>query len=465
MEQKDFFKQNYESHLEEMRAQLSDADLIYIDSCSLMDPFMPLLAEHMIPVLTEQKKKLIVIESVLNELKTIKRPMHNPRTFSREVYAYTGLYTLKMFSESSEMCGFSILDFQSVPDEIKGCHADAAFEALIGMKSISNKIIIITQDKNLTEAILKLSESGATMRKPIRVYKISHLADEQGFLTVVKKNKVDKNVKRTSPKALVQQKTVPQHNPKPKTQSQPKPQNKPEPKPQVMRTFTKTPDVLPSEQLKTQDAKSFLKDTELHVPSSYRAVSRVQLREITAAYLPNTIVAILTQAFIDCDKLMRIALPDSLQVIEGSAFQRCRSLHSVTVPSSVKRIDSSAFKDCTSLTSITLGNGLTDLGSSVFANCVALTDIAIPHGVKRIDTMAFKGCKALKNVKLSEGLEEIGASAFSCCTSLTSLIIPRSVNSIAATAFSACPSLVLFCHRGSYAHQFAQERGIKHQVI
>ena len=453
MESKDYFEMTYASHCEQMRSQIAEADLIYIDSCSLMDPCMPLLAEHIIPILEQQKKKLTIIENVLNELNTLMRTTHNPKKLSREIYAYTGLYTLRMFTENDALRGFGILDFQRVPDDIKGNHADAAFETVLGMKSISNRVLMITQDKSLTEALLKLNESGATSRIPIKVYKISDTGDMKGFLSPVKKSAPDVKVRQQKPKQ--QQKT------------QQKPQTPPPPKPQkpVVRAVAKTPVYSSAEQLRTQEALKYMKDTVLHVPPEYKAISKVQIPSMTAAYIPNTVTVIMPQAFIGCTNLTRVALPDSLISIEESAFQKCSSLHSVTIPHSVVRIDSAAFKDCTALSSIILGHGLCELGSSVFANCVSLTDITIPAGVPRIETMAFKGCRALQNVHLSEGLEAIAASAFCNCTSLVSLTIPSSVTEIATTAFTACPSLILYVYRDSYAHKFVQERGLKHKVI
>ena len=449
MESKDYFEQAYESHCEELRCQIAEADLIYIDSCSLMHPYMPLFAEHLIPILEAQRKKLIVIENVLNELKHLMRPTNDPKKLSREIYAYMGLYCLRAFTNKDEARGFGILDYQHVPDEIKGSHADAAFEAVLGMKSIANRIIVITQDKKLTEAVLRLNESGATARKPIKVYKISD-TDAPGFLVSRKKTKPD-FAKNNFVQKRIQN--------KPFMQIQKQPQQ-----PQAVKPAPQQP-IPASDQLKTAEAKNYLKETELHVPPKFSAISRIQLPEITAAYLPETVTVLMPQAFIDCSKLMRVALPKSLVSIEESAFQRCVSLHSITIPQNVRRIDSAAFKDCTSLTSIMLGTGLTELGSSVFANCSSLTNITVPSSVKRIEAMAFKGCKSLRSLNLCEGLESIGASAFCNCSSLESLTIPRSVKEIATTAFVACPSLILYCYKDSYAHRFAAEQKIKHQII
>lgn len=455
MESKEYYEQLNESRREELRAQISEADLIYIDSCSLMDAYMPLLAENLIPILESQKKKLTVIENVLGELKHLMRPTNDPKKLSREIYAYLGLYCLRAFTNKDEARGYSILDYQYVPDEIKGGHADAAFEAVLGMKSITNRIIVITQDKKLTEAVLRLNESGATTRKPIKVYRISH-EEAPGFLVSRKKAKSDFRVavqKKPQPQQSTRR-VVPQHKPQ---QSQPQAP--------TVRTQKGQAQQVTSDQLKTADAVNYVKDTSLHVPSGYKAISRIQLPEITAAYLPETVTTLMPQAFIDCSKLMRIALPKSLVSIEESAFQRCVSLHSVTIPQNVKRIDSAAFKDCSALSSITLCNGLRELGSSVFANCISLSSITVPAGVAHIETMAFKGCRALSSVSLSEGLETIAALAFSNCVSLTSITIPDSVREIARTAFAACPSLVICCNNGSYAHKFALECGLKFKLL
>ena len=508
MESKEYFERVNATRSEEMRTQLSSADLIYIDSCSLMDPFMPLLAEHIIPILEEQKKKIIVIENVLSELKRIMRPSYDPKKLSKEISAYVGLYTLGKFMENDNRRGFGILEYQAVPDEVKNGHADAAFEAVLSMRSITNRILIITQDKNLTTALHRLSQSGATSRKKISVYKISHAVDSQGFLVETKarragsddtadqtaQKKTDAalnpaNKKRNTPaakqgeqrraanpKQQEQKKTQPEQRKKSQPEQQ-KPTEQPAASQNVVLkpvaapvadragSTAKTPVIPACDQLRSQEAVYYLKDTELHVPPRYTAISRLQLPEITAAYIPDTVTVIMPQAFIDCKSMTRIALPDSLISIEESAFQRCTALHSVTIPHSVRRIDSAAFKDCSSLTSIILGQGLKELGSSVFSNCTALTGITVPSGVDRIETMAFKGCRSLQTIVLNEGLKSIGASAFSGCISLVSVTIPRTVTEIAATAFASCPSLIIYCYRDSYAHKFAVEHDRPYHLI
>lgn len=131
------------------------------------------------------------------------------------------------------------------------------------------------------------------------------------------------------------------------------------------------------------------------------------------------------------------ALPLTLTQIGSSAFFGCFNLHSVVIPQNVTHIGKLAFAYCGNLTSVILPAGLTSVGADAFSYCNNLTQIVIPPGLKSIDERTFSGC-----------------------VNLVSAVIPDSVTFIADNAFDGCPFLVITCSPGSYAEQYALDKGI-----
>ena len=67
-------------------------------------------------------------------------------------------------------------------------------------------------------------------------------------------------------------------------------------------------------------------------------------------------------------------------------------------------------------------------------------------------------------VVIPEGVSEIGNWAFYGCSGLTSVTIPAGVTSIGNRAFWNC-SLTIQAPAGSFAEQFAKERGTPFEAI
>ena len=72
----------------------------------------------------------------------------------------------------------------------------------------------------------------------------------------------------------------------------------------------------------------------------------------TTYIIPNGVICIGEEAFLNCMSLISVTLPDSVMSIGQSAFGRCTKLSSVTIPKSVNNIDLLAFENCISLTSM-----------------------------------------------------------------------------------------------------------------
>ena len=136
----------------------------------------------------------------------------------------------------------------------------------------------------------------------------------------------------------------------------------------------------------------------------------------------------------------------------------------VIIPDEVDEIGSTAFDDCfENLTGITFPEGFTTIQERAFES-TGLTSVTIPGGVKEVPN-AFEGCMDLIEVILSEGVEEIACDAFADCESLRDVTLPASVTEIDDCAFYGCPLFTIHAPAGSYAEQFAKEKGYPFEVL
>ena len=83
----------------------------------------------------------------------------------------------------------------------------------------------------------------------------------------------------------------------------------------------------------------------------------------------------------------------------------------------------------------------------------------LPDDLEGVEEKSFAGT-LLQEIVVPEGCSAIGSKAFSNSPSLTAVVIPDSVTQIAADAFENSPNVVLYVHEGSYAQQYAIQRGL-----
>lgn len=213
--------------------------------------------------------------------------------------------------------------------------------------------------------------------------------------------------------------------------------------------------------------------------------------------IPDGVLTIGADAFIDCQYLTSVTLPEGLTAIEIEAFDDCSGLTRVTIPESVTRIGWSAFVGCSSLTDIYYG-GTSDQWAALVANneillsktvhCKSaiiasgscgdtltwtfdseglltisgtgemesyysgipapwyenrdkITRVVVERGVTSIGNSAFWNCTNLKEISLPNGMASIGAFAFCNCESVNTLALPDSITCIEEYAFSGCTGL------------------------
>ena len=195
-------------------------------------------------------------------------------------------------------------------------------------------------------------------------------------------------------------------------------------------------------------------------------------------------------AFYSCKKLTKIQLPESLEIIGQRAFKSCMNLQDielpkqlkklgeeafyqtgltkVTIPENIKTIPRKAFSLCKKLKQVTIEEGIETIGPKAFYECENLEKINIPDSVKAIGALAFYGCKSLQTIKLGENVESLGipheehesGGTFWWCENLKSIYIPASTTYIGSEMFIAVKSLTIYGKEGSYAQQYANEKGI-----
>ena len=95
-------------------------------------------------------------------------------------------------------------------------------------------------------------------------------------------------------------------------------------------------------------------ESELTVPETIGGATVTALSEgcfqdcteLTAVFLPDTLLAIGEDAFRGCTALRGIELPESVQVVGQRAFASCTALEAAVVNGNVRTIGDHAFSDC-----------------------------------------------------------------------------------------------------------------------
>lgn len=138
-------------------------------------------------------------------------------------------------------------------------------------------------------------------------------------------------------------------------------------------------------------------------------------------------------------------------IIRGGVLTRYNGndVH-VTIPDTVVEIGQQAFVNCVGIQSVKMPQSVTCIGTSAFSGCRSLADIELSKNLIEIRDHAFFGCAALKRIFLPDTLVTIGSGAFSGCTLLESINIPDSVQpngklTYLLGTFENCPALKEVC--------------------
>lgn len=164
---------------------------------------------------------------------------------------------------------------------------------------------------------------------------------------------------------------------------------------------------------------------------------------------------------------VRVSIPALFQnrkvtKINSEAFLNNKTIQYVEFPATVNSIGNNAFYGCTALKSVTIPATITSIGNNAFYGCNSLIYVSFEHNsnLKSIPIHCFNNCLSLSTAVIAQGVERIEGYAFSGCSSLSTVIISPSVTYIADTAFLGCKKLVINGWEGTYAQQFAMDKGI-----
>ncbi len=223
-------------------------------------------------------------------------------------------------------------------------------------------------------------------------------------------------------------------------------------------------------------------DREVGIPETIEGKKVTKLgyifynnENVVSVKMPDTVISIQYDAFLNCTALTTVDLSDSLESIGKSAFKNCAALTNISLPDSLTTIDEEAFSDCASLKKITIPkslttsymafvdsglenvkfeDGLTVIGYGMFAR-TNLKEVVIPASVKTIKASAFGYCEKLESVTLNEGLITIGYKVFTG-TKVKEITIPKSVVNIDENTFYDCPALEKVIFEGDAPENYAE---------
>lgn len=124
---------------------------------------------------------------------------------------------------------------------------------------------------------------------------------------------------------------------------------------------------------------------------------------INKILIPNSVIAIGSEAFCDNTAVEKIIVSSNLEYIGKNAFSGCGKMSDFTIPSSLKYIESEAFDGCSN----------------------AFTELVLPESMKHIGSHAFRNCTRLEKVLFSSEIENIGSGIFDGCEKLAKIVVPK----------------------------------------
>lgn len=126
-------------------------------------------------------------------------------------------------------------------------------------------------------------------------------------------------------------------------------------------------------------------------------------KEIDNLYIPNSVIAIGSNAFSGNIAIKKIIVSSTLEYIGNNAFGGCSMLSDFTIPSSLKYIETEAFDGCYN----------------------AFTELVFPESMKHIGSHAFRNCIRLEKVVFSAEIDNLGSGIFDGCEKLAKIVVPQ----------------------------------------
>lgn len=156
----------------------------------------------------------------------------------------------------------------------------------------------------------------------------------------------------------------------------------------------------------------------------------------------------------------QVVVPGWVKEIPENAFENCKNVQTVEICEGTEIIRANAFNECTHLISVQIPETVTQIERKAFRKCYALQTVNLPKSLTRIGAQAFIFCHNITSITIPDSVEELVFGAFEYCIGLETVIIPMSVKDIWNDVFRGCEKLTIHAPAGSYAEQFAKEKGI-----
>lgn len=126
-------------------------------------------------------------------------------------------------------------------------------------------------------------------------------------------------------------------------------------------------------------------------------------KNITKLLIPDSVIAIGSDAFSDNTAINEIIVSHKLEYIGQRAFSGCKMMTSFNLPSTVKYIETEAFDECWN----------------------AFKELTIPASVRHIGSHAFRNCINLEKVIFLRPIERFGSGIFESCDKLSEIVVPK----------------------------------------
>lgn len=126
-------------------------------------------------------------------------------------------------------------------------------------------------------------------------------------------------------------------------------------------------------------------------------------KKITKLLIPDTVIAIGSEAFSDNTAINEIIVSHNLEYIGQKAFCGCKMMSGFNLPSSVKYIETETFDGCWN----------------------AFRELTIPASVRHIGSHVFRGCATLEKVVFAGPIDKIGSGIFESCEKLSEIVVPK----------------------------------------
>jgi len=160
----------------------------------------------------------------------------------------------------------------------------------------------------------------------------------------------------------------------------------------------------------------------------------VGCKDMTAIYIPSTIVEQAWSIFDGCENLNKVYIDDLEAFInlEVGGWWTGSPLWN----------DADLYIKGQLVTELVIPEGVTSLGYCKFAHCQSIERVILPSSLRTLGQYSFCACSNLKDVKIVEpSVTWVDFGAFQYCTGLREITLPSTLEKVLSVAFDGCYNL------------------------